>query len=133
MSKTPQPPLEVVASQAKLPLEQNQAEGTNDHVTPQPQLSKWGRLNPLRLQKIPPVPSERQVTREYGANIFSRIFFEWMTPFMKVSLEILRLRKSGCLQNRIGGLSPTIGTQGYMDRQPGQSSGYLVGQACSGF
>ncbi|GIJ82162.1 hypothetical protein Asppvi_000667 [Aspergillus pseudoviridinutans] len=84
MSKTPQPPLEVVVPQAKLPLEQNQAEGTKDQVTPQPQLSKWRKLNPLRLQKVPPVPSERQVTREYGANILSRIFFEWMTPFMKV-------------------------------------------------
>ncbi|EAW25211.1 ATP-binding cassette transporter YOR1 [Aspergillus fischeri NRRL 181] len=85
MSKTSQPPLEVVAPQAKLPVEQNQTEGTNDQVaSPQPQLSKWRKLNPLRLQKVPPVPSERQVTREYGANILSRIFFEWMTPFMKV-------------------------------------------------
>ncbi|KAH2647828.1 hypothetical protein KXW29_004375 [Aspergillus fumigatus] len=85
MSKTPQPPLEVIAPQAKLPVEQNQKEGSNDQAaSPQPQLSKWRKLNPLRLQNVPPVPSERQVTREYGANILSRIFFEWMTPFMKV-------------------------------------------------
>jgi hypothetical protein len=133
MSKTPQPPLEVVVPQAKLPLEQNQAEGMKDQVTPLPQLSKWRKLDPLRLQKIPPVPSERQVTREYGANILSRIFFGWMTPFMKVSREISKPRKSACLQNSLGGLSPTIGNQRYMDRQPGQSSGYLVGQACCGF
>ncbi|RHZ55383.1 hypothetical protein CDV55_103099 [Aspergillus turcosus] len=82
----PQPRSEVVVpTQTKLPLEQKQAEGTHDQVTPpQPQLSKWRKLNPLRLQKAPPVPSERQVSREYGANILSRIFFEWMTPFMKV-------------------------------------------------
>lgn len=113
MTETPQPQAEVVVpAQAKLPLEQKHAEGTDDQVTPpQPQLSKWRKLNPLRLQKAPSVPSERQVSREYGANILSRIFFEWMTPFMKVSPEISKLRKSACLQNRIGGLSPTIGTQ----------------------
>ncbi|RHZ57689.1 ATP-binding cassette transporter YOR1 [Aspergillus thermomutatus] len=86
MTGTSQPQLEVVVpTQEKLPLEHKQAERTDDQVTaPQPQLSKWRKLNPLRLQKVPPVPSERQVTREYEANILSRIFFEWMTPFMKV-------------------------------------------------
>lgn len=100
MSKTPQPPLEVIAPQAKLPVEQNQKEGSNDQAaSPQPQLSKWRKLNPLRLQNVPPVPSERQVTREYGANILSRIFFEWMTPFMKVSSESRNPEYQQCLQN----------------------------------
>jgi hypothetical protein len=90
----PQPQSAVVApTQAKLPLEEKQAEQTDGQVTPsQPQLSKWRKLNPLRLQKAPPVPSYRQVSREYGANIFSRIFFEWMTPFMTVSPEISKPR-----------------------------------------
>ncbi|KAH8700278.1 putative ABC multidrug transporter [Talaromyces proteolyticus] len=44
---------------------------------------KWhSRFNPLRLQKIPPVPEERVVSREHGANFFSLISFQWMAPLM---------------------------------------------------
>ena len=42
------------------------------------------RFNPLRLQKIPDVPEERPISREYGAGVLSRIFFLWVIPFMKV-------------------------------------------------
>ncbi|KAJ5095932.1 ABC transporter integral membrane type 1 [Penicillium alfredii] len=50
-----------------------------------PQPRKWYRkLNPLRLQKTPPVPSERSVSREYQASILSIISFQWMSPLMKV-------------------------------------------------
>lgn len=42
------------------------------------------KLNPLTLQKIPPVPKERIVSREYGAGIFSKITFHWMAPLMRV-------------------------------------------------
>ena len=42
------------------------------------------RFNPLRLQKIPDVPEERPISREYGAGALSRIFFLWVIPFMKV-------------------------------------------------
>ncbi|KAL1852204.1 ATP-binding cassette transporter yor1 [Paecilomyces lecythidis] len=46
---------------------------------------KWYQLlNPLRLQKIPPVPSERTVSREYRANFLSVITFQWMWPLMNV-------------------------------------------------
>lgn len=46
---------------------------------------KWYRnLNPLRLQKIPPVPSERTVSKEYGASFLSIATFQWMSPLMKV-------------------------------------------------
>ncbi|GAA3281456.1 hypothetical protein GCM10020218_035240 [Dactylosporangium vinaceum] len=47
-------------------------------------------LNPLRWQKIPPVPEERSVSREYGASFLSKLFFEWMSPLMKVSILTLR-------------------------------------------
>ncbi|THC98110.1 hypothetical protein EYZ11_002398 [Aspergillus tanneri] len=46
-------------------------------------VSKWPSLNPLRLQKVPPVPEARMESREYGANILSRLLFRWMAPFMK--------------------------------------------------
>lgn len=56
---------------------------------------KWYRkLNPLRWRKIPPVPAERTVCREYGANIFSIITFQWMGPLMKVQLPCHSLRCS---------------------------------------
>ncbi|KAL2851875.1 P-loop containing nucleoside triphosphate hydrolase protein [Aspergillus pseudoustus] len=49
--------------------------------------SKWYRrftLNPLRLQRIPPVPTERSVSREYGASFLSLVYFQWMSPLMNV-------------------------------------------------
>lgn len=50
-----------------------------------PPKRKWYRtLNPLRLQKIPPVPTERTVSKEYGASFFSVASFQWMSPLMKV-------------------------------------------------
>jgi ATP-binding cassette subfamily C (CFTR/MRP) protein 1 len=46
------------------------------------------RFNPLRWQKVPPVPKERIVSREYGANFFSVVSFQWMAPLMHVSPHI---------------------------------------------
>ena len=46
--------------------------------------SLWRRFNPLRLQRVPDVPEERPMSREYGASLLSRIFFLWVVPFMKV-------------------------------------------------
>lgn len=34
------------------------------------------------------VPTEREVSREYDAGIWSQIFFMWMSPLMTVSHEI---------------------------------------------
>ncbi|QQK41347.1 ABC transporter, integral membrane type 1 [Penicillium digitatum] len=53
-------------------------------VQPAQKTEWYRRLNPLRLQKIPPVPAERSVSLEYGASFFSVISFEWMSPLMKV-------------------------------------------------
>jgi hypothetical protein len=56
-----------------------------DDVKPAKEGRKWYRLlNPLRFQKIPPVPTERTVSKEYGANIFSILTFQWMAPLMSV-------------------------------------------------
>ncbi|KAK2805805.1 hypothetical protein FQN50_006081 [Emmonsiellopsis sp. PD_5] len=44
---------------------------------------KWyKRLNPLRLRRVPPLPEERQVSREYTAGFLSLTTFEWMAPLM---------------------------------------------------
>lgn len=42
------------------------------------------KLNPLRWGKIPEIPKEPIISREYGASIFSQVFFNWMTPLMTV-------------------------------------------------
>ncbi|PHH65007.1 hypothetical protein CDD81_3644 [Ophiocordyceps australis] len=43
----------------------------------------WYRvLNPLRWGTAAPVPTERQVSREYKASFLSSLTFEWMTPLM---------------------------------------------------
>lgn len=47
--------------------------------------AKWYRkFNPLRLRSIPPVPKERQVSKEYGAGFFSIVTFQWMSSIMTV-------------------------------------------------
>ena len=42
------------------------------------------RLNPLK-RNPPPVPAERQPSREYSANFFSKLTFQWISPLMSVS------------------------------------------------
>lgn len=51
----------------------------------EPQEKTWRqKLNPLRWGGIPPIPEERIRSREYGASLFSKLFFNWMTPLMTV-------------------------------------------------
>ncbi|KAL2860964.1 ATP-binding cassette transporter YOR1 [Aspergillus lucknowensis] len=54
------------------------------HPHKQPRWFRRLKLNPLRLQKIPPVPSERSPSREHGASWLSLAYFQWMSPLMKV-------------------------------------------------
>jgi ATP-binding cassette, subfamily C (CFTR/MRP), member 1 len=49
---------------------------------------KWyKRLNPLKRSIKPPVPQERQVSREYTAGFFSLLTFQWMAPLMSVGYQ----------------------------------------------
>lgn len=52
-----------------------------------PSLRWYQRLNPIRLQQAPPVPSERTISKEYGAGLLSIITFQWMHPLMLVSVS----------------------------------------------
>ncbi|CAG8039885.1 unnamed protein product [Penicillium nalgiovense] len=81
---TPQPLHEVVVVDDK--LQGNTSRSASDGADMQPmQKKKWyRRLNPLRLQRIPPVPTGRSVSHEHGASFFSIISFQWMSPLMKV-------------------------------------------------
>ncbi|KAK7954832.1 hypothetical protein PG996_015635 [Apiospora saccharicola] len=54
-----------------------------------PQQSKpwYKQPNPLRWGSIPPIPKERQVSREYNAGFLSRLTFQWMAPLMNVGYK----------------------------------------------
>ncbi len=55
-----------------------------------PSQKPWYKTpNPLRWGPIPPVPKERQVSREYEAGFFSRLTFQWMAPLMSVGKPCL--------------------------------------------
>ncbi|CAG7989790.1 unnamed protein product [Penicillium salamii] len=79
----------VVADNDKLQAHAESARSTSNDEAKGPELDvqkkKWYRnLNPIRLQKTPPVPEERSVSREHGASFFSIVTFQWMSPLMKV-------------------------------------------------
>ncbi len=44
----------------------------------------YKRLNPLKRSQKPPVPKDREVSKEYGASFFSILTFQWMSPLMRV-------------------------------------------------
>jgi ATP-binding cassette subfamily C (CFTR/MRP) protein 1 len=45
---------------------------------------KKRQLNPLRWQKVPPVPENSSVSREAAAGFFSKLTLSWIGPLMKV-------------------------------------------------
>ncbi|KAF3482936.1 oligomycin resistance ATP-dependent permease YOR1 [Arthroderma uncinatum] len=49
---------------------------------PTTKLKWYQRLNPIRLQKPPPVPSERAISKEHGASLLNVITFQWMHSLM---------------------------------------------------
>ncbi|KAJ5928698.1 ABC transporter integral membrane type 1 [Penicillium verhagenii] len=93
---TPDPTPQVVVIDEKLPpAEAASARSTSGDETKPPSLNfnglestkkkKWHkRLNPLRWSTPPPVPEERTVSKEYGASFLSVVYFQWMSPLMKV-------------------------------------------------
>ena len=57
---------------------------TRNTVQPKAKKPWYKRMNPLKWGKKPPVPKERIVSREYGANFFSKLTWQWMAPLMAV-------------------------------------------------
>ncbi|KAF2740400.1 hypothetical protein EJ04DRAFT_507933 [Polyplosphaeria fusca] len=47
----------------------------------------YKKMNPLKWGPKPPVPDSRQVSREYNANFFSRLTWQWMGPMMTVGYQ----------------------------------------------
>ncbi|KAJ5294250.1 hypothetical protein N7508_009071 [Penicillium antarcticum] len=78
---TPEP-LQVVVADEKARAALSSRSSSESKEEPK---KKWyQKLNPLRLQKIPPIPTERSTSHEHGASFFSIISFQWMSPLMKV-------------------------------------------------
>ncbi|RMZ88029.1 hypothetical protein DV736_g4741, partial [Chaetothyriales sp. CBS 134916] len=44
-------------------------------------------LNPLKRRSLPPVPLNREVSREYRAGFFSRLYFQWVAPLLSVGYQ----------------------------------------------
>lgn len=45
------------------------------------------KINPLKSKNPPSVPDHRHPSREYKANIFSKITFQWMAPLMSTGYQ----------------------------------------------
>ncbi|OGE58016.1 hypothetical protein PENARI_c001G04781 [Penicillium arizonense] len=78
---TPEPLRVVVADEkARAALSSSSSNETKE----EPKKKWYRKLNPMRLQKIPPIPTERSISHEHGASFLSIISFQWMSPLMKV-------------------------------------------------
>jgi ATP-binding cassette subfamily C (CFTR/MRP) protein 1 len=80
------------------PLDRHQSDWTSSssNVTPddksqrsleEPKQSWSEKLNPLKRKEKPPVPTEQGESREYKANFFSHLTFQWMAPIMNVGYQ----------------------------------------------
>ncbi|KAF9888516.1 hypothetical protein FE257_008623 [Aspergillus nanangensis] len=68
-----------------VPVSQSLTSQSEEDSKPSMSKPRWyRRLNPLRWQKTPPIPSEREASHEYGASVWSIASFQWMSPLMKV-------------------------------------------------
>lgn len=56
-------------------------------AVPPPKAPWHHRINPLRSRNIPPVPKERTISREYKANFFQKLTFQWINPLMTVGYK----------------------------------------------
>ncbi|KAJ5980294.1 hypothetical protein N7481_007592 [Penicillium waksmanii] len=63
----------------------DEAKAPDNVLQPSSPRPKWyRRLNPVRWQTPPPVPEERSASKEYGASFLSVVYFQWMSPLMRV-------------------------------------------------
>ena len=62
---------------------------TAEDLPPGPPVKRpwYKRLNPLKRSVKPPVPKERSISREYGANFFNQLTFQWMAPIMSTGYQ----------------------------------------------
>lgn len=70
---------------AQVPSEVVSAPSSQDGLDSADRVPWSRRLNPLKTNKIPPVPEERQPSKEHDANWVSKLTFHWITPLLSVS------------------------------------------------
>lgn len=64
-------------------------QATSHHPTQGEEAHKpWHKkLNPLRWGSVPPVPEEREASKEYEASFFSKMFFSWQGSLMRTGYK----------------------------------------------
>lgn len=64
-------------------------QATSHHPTRDDDAKKpWHKnLNPLKWGEAPPVPEERETSKEYEASFFSKLFFSWQGSLMRVGYK----------------------------------------------
>ncbi|GAB7359206.1 hypothetical protein MBLNU230_g5865t1 [Neophaeotheca triangularis] len=61
---------------------------TYEPEPPPPRKRTWGeKINPFKSKHPPPVPDKRYPSREYKANILSKVTFQWMAPLMSTGYQ----------------------------------------------
>jgi ATP-binding cassette, subfamily C (CFTR/MRP), member 1 len=83
-SKSEDGTLEKVVSTATTRTEASAITEKTVAQSKQPWHRRW---NPLRRGKVPPVPEERGVSREYHASFLSLVTFQWINPMMLVGYK----------------------------------------------
>lgn len=76
----------------------------------------WSRrLNPLKANRVPPIPEARQPSNEKGANWISQLTFHWVHPILSVSdkapHENFTLATQQMLNLAAGWISTTFGAK----------------------
>ncbi|PGH12895.1 hypothetical protein AJ79_03995 [Helicocarpus griseus UAMH5409] len=73
------------------------SERREDAEPAKPERRWYRKLNPLRWRRIPPVPTERTVSKEYGAGFLSIMTFQWMAPLM-TAMSFAYISQTGYLR-----------------------------------
>ncbi|KAK7734458.1 ATP-binding cassette transporter yor1 [Botryosphaeria dothidea] len=85
--KNGQPEVEKRASYTSAVSSSDDGLDTKSHSTQDHHDSWLDKANPLKRSNKPPVPEQREVSREYGAGFFSLLTFQWMAPLMSVGYQ----------------------------------------------
>ncbi|PPJ59126.1 hypothetical protein CBER1_01724 [Cercospora berteroae] len=53
-----------------------------------PRKRKWSeKINPFKSKNLPPIPREREISREHNAGFLSTLTFQWISPLMSVGYQ----------------------------------------------
>ncbi|KAI5206406.1 ABC multidrug transporter-like protein [Aureobasidium subglaciale] len=88
---------QVAEKHGRSPLDRRQSDWTSSsNETPDDKSQRsieeekqtWSeKINPLKKKHKPPIPAQQGESREYKANFFSHLTFQWMAPIMSVGYQ----------------------------------------------